>query len=280
MTRTSLGVPAALAIAAMMGAAALLAQPVVVEAQSHSASRAFQQTWASPGSELQVTITASNYGAFGQVVETLPDGFTFVGSNLPDDQEEVEGQIIRFNLIGDSVFNYVVTVPTTEGQYTFSGVIRNVDREEQTIAGQSQLRVGPPPTPAPTSRPTPEPTATPTPQPTATPTPKPTATPTPQPTATPTPQPTATPTPQPTVTPTPQPTATSMLQPTATPTPEPTATPMPRPTATPRRVPLASPPGADESGGVPGWVILLGVAIIAAGVIAWIAWWRSGRSRR
>ena len=151
MIRISLGALAALAIAAMVGALALLAQPDVVEAQSQSASRAFQRTWAAPGGELRVTITARNYGAFGQVVETLPEGFTFVSASLPDTQIEQEAQVVRFNLFGDSSFTYVVTVPTREGQYTFTGVIRNVDRVERTITGHTQFRVGPPPTPAPTS---------------------------------------------------------------------------------------------------------------------------------
>ena len=116
------------------------------------------------------------------MVETLPDGFTFVSSTLPDNQVAQEGQLILFNLFGDSSFNYVVTVPTTEGQYTFSGVVKNVDREERTISGHRQFRVGPPPTPAPTATPPPVPTATVTPEPTPTPTPEPTATPVPEPT--------------------------------------------------------------------------------------------------
>ena len=119
MIRISLGAFAALAIVAMVGALALLAQPGVVEAQSPSASRTFRQNWAAPGGELRVTITASNYGAFGQVVETLPDGFTFKSATLPSSQIEQEAQVVRFNLFGDSSVNYVVTVPTTEGQYTF-----------------------------------------------------------------------------------------------------------------------------------------------------------------
>ena len=65
MIRTSLGALAALAIAAMVGALALLAQPGAVEAQSHSATRTFQQDWASPGGEFTVTITANNYGPIG-----------------------------------------------------------------------------------------------------------------------------------------------------------------------------------------------------------------------
>ena len=128
MIRTSLGALAALAIAAMVGALALVAQPGGVEAQSQSASRAFQRTWAAPGGQVRVTITASNYGAFGQVVETLPDGFTFVSASLPDTQIEQEGQVVRFNLFGDSSFNYVVTVAAGEGRYTFNGVVRNADR--------------------------------------------------------------------------------------------------------------------------------------------------------
>ena len=46
-----------------------------------------------------------------------------------------EGQVVRFNLFGDSSFNYVVTVPTAEGQYVFSGNIRNQDKEERTSLG-------------------------------------------------------------------------------------------------------------------------------------------------
>ena len=115
MIRISLGAVAALAFAAMVGAIALLTPPGVVEAQSHSASRAFQRTWAAPGSELRVTITARNYGAFGQVEETLPDGFTFVRSSLPGNQVAEEGQVVRFSLFGDSSFTYFVTVSPRKG---------------------------------------------------------------------------------------------------------------------------------------------------------------------
>ena len=135
MIRISLGALAALAVAAMVGALALLTPAGVVEAQSHSASRAFEQTWGAPGSELQVTITVSNYGPFGQVVETLPEGFTFVSASLPDNQIAEEGQVVSFNLFGDPSFTYVATIPTAEGQYVFSGVVRNQDKEERMISG-------------------------------------------------------------------------------------------------------------------------------------------------
>ena len=265
MIRISLGAFAALAIVAMVGALALLAQPGVVEAQSPSATRTFRQNWAASGGELRVTITASNYGAFGQVVETLPDGFTFKSATLPSSQIEQEAQVVRFNLFGDSSVNYVVTVPTTEGRYTFTGVIRNADRAERSVTGHTQFRVGPPPTPAPTSTPTPEPTATSTPVPTATPTPEPTAT--PEPTSTPTPAPTATSTPSPT--PTPEPTPTPTPEPTATPTPEPTAT--PSPTAT---VAVAAP---EAEAGPPGFLWFIPVIVVFGVILAIFFYLRTRR---
>ena len=268
MIRTSLGAFAALAIVAMVGAVALLAQPGGVDAQSHSATRTFRQNWASPGGELRVTITASNYGPIGQVVETLPEGFSYVNATLDEFQIEVEGRTLRFNLFGDARFNYVVTVPTVEGRYTLTGVIRNDDREERVIAGHTQFRVGPPPTATPT--PTPEPTATPTPAPTATPTPAPTATPTPEPTAT--PVPTATPMPAPTATATPAPSAT----PEPTPTPAPTATTSPEPTATPTQTATPA-PSVEEGEGPPGLLWFIPVIILFGVLLVIYAYFRRRR---
>ena len=268
MIRISLGAFAALAFAAMVGAIALLTPPGVVEAQAHSGSRAFQRTWAAPGSELRVTITARSYGAFGQVEETLPDGFTFVRSSLPGNQVAEEGQVVRFSLFGNSSFTYFVTVPTAEGQYTLTAVVKNADRDERTISGHRQFRVAPPPTP--TSTPTPAPTATHTPEPTATPTPEPTATPVP--TETPTPSPTPTPAPTATSTPTPEPAATLTPTPTATPTPEPTAAPSPTATAP---VTIAATPEA-ESGGL-GFLWAIPVIILLGVILAVVFYLRTRR---
>ena len=179
------------------------------------------------------------------MVETLPRGFTFVRTSLASFQAEVDGRTLSFYLLRDSRFTYVVKVSEVPGQYTFSGIIKNADREGRTIAGDATLRIGMPHTPEPTATHTPEPTATHMPEPTATHTPEPTATATPEPMAAATPEPTATPTPEPT----------------ATATPEPTAAPIQTaiPTVTPE-APL------EESGGLPGlwWVIpvVLGIGAI------------------
>ena len=210
---------------AVVGVAGLLHSDPV-EATSHSSVRSFSAPWVLPGGTLEVTITAAGYGGLGQVVETLPAGFSYQGSDLSEFAVAVDGQTIAFTLLADERFTYTVAAPSTAGVYSFSGVLRDVNKAEEAVAGDSSIRVGPPPTP------TPEPTHTPTPEPTHTPTPEPTHTPTPEPTATPTPEPTSTPTPEPTATPTPEPTATPTPEPTATPTPEPTTRHTPEPTAT------------------------------------------------
>ena len=69
MTRTALAV---LAVAgAVVGVVGLL-HPAPVDATSHSAVRSFSAPWTLPGGTLEATITATGYGGFGQLLETLP----------------------------------------------------------------------------------------------------------------------------------------------------------------------------------------------------------------
>ncbi len=238
---------AALAITASVGIAVLLVQPGVVEAQSHSATRSFPADWAAPDSEIEITITPGNLGGFGQVEETLPEGFTFVRSSLDVFQVNVTGQTVTFILLSGDSFTYVVTAPAMEGQYTFLGIVKNADRAEQTIEGQTSLRIGPAPTPVPTVTPTPEPTVTPTPTPEPTPTPQPTATPVP------------TQLPAIEATADAQEATTSSVVTTDTPVPV-TETPTPMPEPIP-----SQPEESDSEGAFPIWIpaLLLGLAIVA-----------------
>ena len=236
---------AALAVVVAVAGVAGLLRPAPVDATSHSALRSFSAPWVLPGGRLEVTIAVSDYGPFGQVVETLPEGFSYEGSDLSEAAVAVDGQTVAFTLLGDERVTYTVAAPSAEGSYSFSGVLLDANKAEQAVGGDSSIRVGPEPTPTPTPEPTPTPTPTPTPEPTPTPTP--TATPTPEPTATPTPEPAATPTP----------TAT----PTATPTPAPEPTPMsaapPPPTAT-----------EPEEGPPTGLIALTGAGVVLAVVAA------------
>ena len=255
-----------------------------------SASRSFDTASVAPGGTVTVTIAAANYGRFGRVTETLPDGFSYVPSDLDGDEVSEDGQTVKFTLQGtDITFSYTVTASDTAGPYDFSGTLRDSDRVDTSVGGSSRVRVAtatqrpgtgsggggggggggqsvdPAPTPAPTPTPTPAPTPTPTPTPTPAPTPAPTPTTAPAPTAT-TPAPTPTTAPAPTAT-TPAPTPTTAPAPTAT-TPAPTPTTAPAPTATtPTPAPTATPtvgPGVteEEGGGLPVWasiVIIIGV---------------------
>ena len=257
-------IPMILALVLAVAGLAALAGTSGLEASGHSAVRSFSQSWAPPGGQLVVTITATNYGGFGQVEETLPAGFNYAGTSLGDSSVTVDGRTVSFVLLGDRSFTYTVEVPGAEGRYTFTGVFRDSDRESQAVGGASQVRVGPQPTATqiPTPTPTTEPTATPspTPAPTTTPTTEPTAT--PPSTPTPTPEPAATPTPEPAATATPPPTA----APTDTPTPTQIATQEPSAGSTPE---TATATAAEGSGGlgVLGAAVA-GVLLLATGFLA------------
>ena len=76
-------------------------------------------------------MTAMNYGGFGQVEETLPQGFSYTGSSLSEGSVTVDRQTVSFVLLGDTSFTYTVEAPDVEGVYTFSGV----HREDRVIGG-------------------------------------------------------------------------------------------------------------------------------------------------
>ena len=106
------------------------------------ANRSFSPTSVDAGGVVEVTITASGYGAFGAVVETLPAGFDYVSSSLSDGSVTDEGQQLRFILLGETSFTYTLTAPSTVDSYSFSGVLRNFGGEEVPLGGASTLTVG------------------------------------------------------------------------------------------------------------------------------------------
>ena len=194
MVRKALAV---LAVAvAIVGIAGLL-HSAPVEATSHGAVRSFSASSVLPGGQLEVVMILTGYGGLGQVVETLPAGFAYAGSDLSESQVAVVGQTVTFTLLGEETFTYAVTAPAAEGSYVFSGIIKDVNKVEASVVGASSIRVGPPPTPTPAPTPTPTPTPALTRAPTSTPWPLPAATATLAPTPTPTPTPTLAPTPTP-----------------------------------------------------------------------------------
>ena len=83
------------------------------------------------GAEFDISIQATGYGICGQIVETLPQGFSYLGCDSSDIGVEQLGNIIKFSFIGDSAsFTYRVKAPIAENVtvYTFQGVILDEDR--------------------------------------------------------------------------------------------------------------------------------------------------------
>ena len=245
--------------AAVVGVAAL--HPIPADTASHSAVRSFSAPWAAPGGALEVTVAARDYGSFGQIVETLPAGFSYSGSDLSEAAVAVEGRTVSFTLLGERSVTYTVAAPRAEGFYSFSGVLLDADKDEQVIGGASAVRVGPAPTPTPT------PTPIPTPKPRPTESPVPTATPIAAPTVV-SPAPTPGPVPMPTPVPTSAPTPALEPTPTATPGPTPAvAAPTSRPEPTPAATATALTVTSAEGGRL-GRGAIAGVAAAgAAGVV-------------
>ena len=129
---------------------------VAPEVPQASATRSFNPATVEPGGEVVVTIRAAEYGSLGAVTETLPAGFTYVSSSLTDEGEvtEIDAQTVRFTLQGeDKTFTYTVTASSTVGSYSFSGKLRDSDRDDDVVGGMSTVTVRrPSPPPA---RPTP-----------------------------------------------------------------------------------------------------------------------------
>ena len=113
---------------------------------SPSASRSFDSASVDPGGRVVVTIAASGYGAAGGVTETLPAGFSYVNSDLDAAQvSELGNNQVRFTLQGDSSFTYTVTASDTPGPHTFSGTLRDADRNDHTVGGTDRVTVNTPP---------------------------------------------------------------------------------------------------------------------------------------
>jgi len=84
----------------------------------------------SPSQEFQVTVNVNNYGVAGQVLEKLPDGFTFVSSTLPERAVTVNGSKVSFLLMGEKSFSYTLRAPASTGEYKIVGLLRDIDKNE------------------------------------------------------------------------------------------------------------------------------------------------------
>ena len=93
-----------------------------------------------------VEVEASDYGT--TVVETLPEGFTYMGSSLDPMVVRVCGPTtIEFTLAKEKHFTYYVALryyDIDEGTYAFSGILRDRNGEEYEIGGDTEIVLGEP----------------------------------------------------------------------------------------------------------------------------------------
>jgi hypothetical protein len=128
--------------AVTVGLLSMLGLSLVSAQEGPSANRSFDTASVAPEGQVVVTITATGYGQAGGVTETLPEGFTYVSSDLPANQvTEIGQQQVRFTLFGDDSFTYTVTVSSTGGDYQFSGMLRDDDRMNHTVGGDTTVTV-------------------------------------------------------------------------------------------------------------------------------------------
>ena len=121
-----------------------------------SATRSISPRMVEPGGEVMVSITADDYGRFGRVTEMLPAGFTYVSvsGDLEEDDvnNDTEGEV-RFTLQGRGPisFTYTVTASSVERSHTFSGVLRDDDRQDHDVVGDPEVTVAAAPEPDPSA---------------------------------------------------------------------------------------------------------------------------------
>ena len=110
-------------------------------AEGASATRTLPDS-ADPGAEFDVAIEASGCGSFGQVVETLPSGFSYVSTDSTDVTVTEVDDTVKFTFMGDEVsFDYTVTASTTAESYSFSGIVKDEDLNEVVIGGDTDIDI-------------------------------------------------------------------------------------------------------------------------------------------
>ena len=94
---------------------------------------------------MTATVSVSGLGsAGGRVEETLPTGFSYVMDSVsPTDIRVTErGQTVRFTIRGTNQFSYKVMATDVDGSYSIMGLLRDDQKMEYTVTGDSAVAVG------------------------------------------------------------------------------------------------------------------------------------------
>jgi hypothetical protein len=131
------------AVAMIVGVMGMM--PAAAQQAGVSASRSFDMATVMPGDRVEVRVVVSGPVGFADVVETLPDGFSYVsvssGSTIRDSQD---GQVVTFTFNGATSFTYVVTASSVDGPHDFSGKLTLFSDPDvrHTVGGDASITVG------------------------------------------------------------------------------------------------------------------------------------------
>ena len=118
---------------AMLAFGTLSPQPTQAQTTTPSANRSISPMSVAPSGTVTVTIAIDDFNTLAEVEETLPNGFTYTGTDLPtigaNAPAMVDGQMVEFSISGllgrphSTSFTYTVSVADTvvDGTYDFSG---------------------------------------------------------------------------------------------------------------------------------------------------------------
>ena len=122
MIRKALTLAMTVAVAVLVGALGVM--PTAAQQAGVSASRSFERETVAADAQdrrVEVTIVVSGPVGFADVVETLPDGFSYVDEPVSSDSTinvGQDGQDVTFTFNGATSFTYAVTAPSAEGHST------------------------------------------------------------------------------------------------------------------------------------------------------------------
>ena len=136
---------AVMTVAVITAAVGLLGLLPAFAQGAPTVTRSFNPATVAPGGEVEVTITLEDVGRIARVTETLPTGFTYLSSSLDDEEvEDLGNGMHRFIPLRANSWTYTVTASSTEGSYTFSGllVVSNDRTEDVVVMGPSSVTVG------------------------------------------------------------------------------------------------------------------------------------------
>jgi hypothetical protein len=109
--------------------------PTTTSASNATATRTLPNSVVS-GAQFDVIITPSGYGAFGQVEETLPSGFTYISCAQSFIGVQQTGNTVKFTFLGSDSFTYTAQAPAVDAttDYTIQGIVRDENKNTSPMA--------------------------------------------------------------------------------------------------------------------------------------------------